>query len=234
MSVTFKNPADAVTEQGIKAVAYGASSTGKTTLCATAGVPTCLISAEAGLLSIRNAPNTVQIVEVHSVKDVQEVLEYLKKEGPPPWECLDSVSELAELCLAEERQKVKNKLQAYGEMADIIEGLIKGFRDLPNTNVLFTAKQARNKDDSNGTMLYEPGMPGQKLAAALPYYFDLVLAARVFKNDDGTIEHWLQTQKDEQYEAKDRSGLLDLFEKPNLAALEKKVSGAKSTTKKAA
>ena len=234
MSVTFKNPADAVTEQGIKAVAYGASSTGKTTLCATAGVPTCLISAEAGLLSIRNAPNTVQIVEVHSVKDVQEVLEYLKKEGPPPWVCLDSVSELAELCLAEERQKVKNKLQAYGEMADIIEGLIKGFRDLPNTNVLFTAKQARNKDDSNGTMLYEPGMPGQKLAAALPYYFDLVLAARVFKNDDGTIEHWLQTQKDEQYEAKDRSGLLDLFEKPNLAALEKKVAGAKSTTKKAA
>ena len=234
MSVTFKNPADAVTEQGIKAVAYGASSTGKTTLCATAGVPTCLISAEAGLLSIRNAPNTVQIVEVHSVKDVQEVLEYLKKEGPPPWVCLDSVSELAELCLAEERQKVKNKLQAYGEMADIIEGLIKGFRDLPNTNVLFTAKQARNKDDSYGTMLYEPGMPGQKLAAALPYYFDLVLAARVFKNDDGTIEHWLQTQKDEQYEAKDRSGLLDLFEKPNLAALEKKVSGAKSTTKKAA
>ena len=234
MSVTFKNPADAVTEQGSKAVAYGASSTGKTTLCATAGVPTCLISAEAGLLSIRNAPNTVQIVEVHSVKDVQEVLEYLKKEGPPPWVCLDSVSELAELCLAEERQKVKNKLQAYGEMADIIEGLIKGFRDLPNTNVLFTAKQARNKDDSNGTMLYEPGMPGQKLAAALPYYFDLVLAARVFKNDDGTIEHWLQTQKDEQYEAKDRSGLLDLFEKPNLAALEKKVSGAKSTTKKAA
>ena len=148
--------------------------------------------------------------------------------------CLDSVSELAELCLAEERQKVKNKLQAYGEMADIIEGLIKGFRDLPNTNVLFTAKQARNKDDANGTMIYEPGMPGQKLANALPYYFDLVLAARVFKNDDGTIEHWLQTQKDEQYEAKDRSGLLDLFEKPNLAALEKKISGAKSTTKKAA
>ena len=106
MSVTFKNPADAVTEQGIQAVAYGASSTGKTTLCATAGVPTCLISAEAGLLSIRNAPNTVQIVEVHSVKDVQEVLEYLKKEGPPPWVCLDSVSELSELCLAEERQKV--------------------------------------------------------------------------------------------------------------------------------
>ena len=234
MAVTFKNPADAVTEQGAKVLAYGASSTGKTTLCATAGVPTCLISAEAGLLSIRNAPNTVQIVEVHSVQDVQDVFNYLKKEGPPPWVCLDSVSELAELCLAEERQKVKNKLQAYGEMADIMEGLIKGFRDLPNTNVLFTAKQARNKDDANGTLIYEPGTPGQKLGAALPYYFDLVLAARVFKNDDGTIEHWLQTQRDEQYEAKDRSGLLDMFEKPNLAALEKKISGAKSTTRKAA
>jgi len=234
MSVKFKNPADAVTEQGAKVLVYGASSTGKTTMCATAGVPTCLISAEAGLLSIRNAPNTVQIVEVHCVQDVQDVFNYLKKEGPPPWVCLDSVSELAELCLAEERQKVKNKLQAYGEMADIMEGLIKGFRDLPNTNVLFTAKQARNKDDANGTLIYEPGTPGQKLGAALPYYFDLVLAARVFKNDDGTIEHWLQTQRDEQYEAKDRSGLLDMFEKPNLAALEKKISGAKSTTRKAA
>ena len=120
MAVTFKNPADAVTEQGIKGIVYGASSTGKTTLCATAGKPSCLISAEAGLLSIRNAPNTVQIVEVHSVQDVQDVLEYLKKEGPPPWVCLDSISELAELTLAEERTKVKNKLQAYGEMADIV------------------------------------------------------------------------------------------------------------------
>jgi len=72
-------------------------------------------------------------------------------------------------------------------------------------------------------------MPGQKLSAALPHYFDIVSAMRVFKHDD-ELQHWMQCNRDEQYEAKDRSGRLDLFETPNLASIKSKIEG---TTKKA-
>lgn len=234
MAIKFINPAEAVQQQGIKALVFGPAGSGKTMLCATAGEPTLIISAEAGLLSIRNAPKHVSVIEVHTRADVEEIFKFLQKEGAPPWVCLDSVSEVAAVTVAEEKLKVKDKRQAYGEMQEIMERLIKGFRDLPNTNVLFTATQAKIKDGLTGNILFEPGMPGQKLGAALPYYFDLVLAARVFKDTDGNLEYTLQTGRDEQYEAKDRSGVLELYETPDLAALSKKIQSAQTPTQKAA
>jgi len=235
MAIKFINPSEAVQKQGLKMLVYGPAGAGKTVLCSKTNEPTLIISAEAGLLSIKDAPNTIQIAEVRSRRDVEEVLTYLKTEGPPPWVCIDSISEVAETVLAEEMKNTKMPMKAYGELNAVMTDLIKAFRDLPNANVLMTCKQARAKDDSAGQMLYEPGMPGQKLGAAIPHYFDLVCAMRIFKNNDGDLEHWLQCNRDEQYDAKDRSGRLDLFEQPSLAAIKKKIEGKKiSTPKKAA
>lgn len=235
MAIKFINPSEAVQKQGLKMLVYGPAGAGKTVLCATAKEPTLIISAEAGLLSIKDAPNSVQIAEVKSRRDVEEVLNFLKTEGPPPWVCIDSISEVAETVLAEELEiNKKMQMKAYGELNKVMTDLIKGFRDLPNANVLMTCKQARAKDDSAGQMLYEPGMPGQKLGAAIPHYFDLVCAMRIFKNNDGDLEHWLQCNRDEQYDAKDRSGRLDLFEQPSLASIKAKIDGKKTTPKQKA
>ncbi len=233
MAIKFINPSEAVQKQGLKMLVYGPAGAGKTVLCATTKEPTLIISAEAGLLSIKDAPDSIQIAEVKSRRDVEEVLQFLQTEGPPPWVCIDSISEVAEVVLAEELEKTKMPMKAYGELGVVMTALIKGFRDLPNANVLMTCKQARSKDDSQGQMIYEPGMPGQKLGSALPHFFDIVGAMRVFKDNDGNLQHWLQTNRDEQYDAKDRSGCLDLFEKPDLAAIKAKISGKKSTKKAA-
>ena len=87
-----------------------------------------------------------------------------------------------------------------------------------------TAKQDRLRDEGQGNnVLYMPSMVGAKLPQAIPYLFDEVFALRVDKNDEGETTRWLQTEKDWQYEAKDRSGVLDQFEVSDLTHIFLKV-----------
>lgn len=234
MAIEFKNPADAVLAQGIKMLIFGPAGSGKTVTCATAGESTLIISTEAGLLSIKDAPNTIQIAECNTRADVEEVLSYLESNKRPAWVCIDSISEIAEVVLAEELAKTKDPRKAYGELAVIMTALIKRFRDLPDTNIVMTAKLDRIKDDMNGALLYGPGMPGQKMGQALPYFFDLVGAMRVDKDNEGKLVRSIQTNRDGQWDAKDRSGKLDVFERPNLAGIRKKILGIKPKQRKAA
>tara|TARA_R110002051_G_scaffold236987_1_gene298021 strand:+ start:243 stop:944 length:702 start_codon:yes stop_codon:yes gene_type:complete len=233
MAIDFKTPAEVVQNQGIKKVVYGYPGSGKTVLCTTTGAPTLMLSAEAGLLSIRDAKN-VSVFEVTSLDQVKEAFKHLR-DNPNEfeWVCLDSISEIAERILAEEMKATKDPRKAYGEMANKTIALIKAFRDLP-MNVVFTAKLDRDKDDATGAMLYTAGAPGRQVATQLPYYVDIVCALRVIPNQEGVLERWLQTQQDGQWIAKDRSGKLAMWEEPNLAALKAKVIAKKPAVKKAA
>ena len=226
MAIEFKNPADAVREQGIKLLVYGPSGSGKTVLCATAAEPTLIISTEAGLLSIKDAPGDIKIVECNTLNEIEAVLEYLEQKGTPAWICIDSLSEVSEVVLTEQLSRTKDGRKAYGELAIIMTALIKRFRAL-HCNVVMTAKLDRTKDDAAGTMLYGPSMPGQRMSQALPYYFDLVCAMRVgpHPKDPKKLLREIQTNRDGQWEAKDRSGKLDIFEPQNLAELKKKILG---------
>ena len=53
MSIKLTSTAQAAVDNGIKVLVHGPAGSGKTTLCATTGEPTVIISAEAGLLSLR-------------------------------------------------------------------------------------------------------------------------------------------------------------------------------------
>ena len=66
-------------------------------------------------------------------------------------------------------------------------------------------------------------MPGARLAQSLANFFDEVFCLRLTKNADGVIERSLQTSRDIQYEAKDRSGKLDPYEYPTLANIANKI-----------
>ena len=201
---------------------YGAAGSGKTVLCTTAPSPTLIISAEGGLLSIRNAD--VKAIEVKSVADINEIYDYLYNH-PKEFKtvCLDSISEVSEVVLANEKEKTKDPRQAYGTVIDEMMRLLRQFRDLP-MDVVMTAKQDRLRDEGQGNnVLYMPSMVGAKLPQAIPYLFDEVFALRVDKNDEGETTRWLQTEKDWQYEAKDRSGVLDQFEVSDLTHIFSKV-----------
>jgi phage nucleotide-binding protein len=245
MAIQLKSTKDAALN-GVKITVYGQAGAGKTSLAATTDGPTIILSAEAGLLSLRG--HDIPVIEVKTIDDVGEAYQYLSqsKEGQQfQWIVLDSISEVAEVVLANEKRSAKDPRQAYGALQDRMYEMIRAFRDLPGRNVYFSAKMASEKIDIVETrtsgalttnavvgtrMAYGPSLPGTKLGQALPYFTDLIFAMRVEKDQDGNPSRWLQTQPDDNYVAKDRSGVLDPYELPNLAAIAAKIRSTSVNT----
>ena len=224
MAIKLTTTRAAAQVNGIKVLVHGPAGSGKTTLCATTGAPTVIISAEAGLLSLRN--HDIAVIEVQSIEDVQEAYRFITEDPSAAgfeWVCLDSISEIAEVCLSAEKLATKDPRQAYGALQDKMGAIIRAFRDLPGKNVYFSCKQERQTEQATGAQLYFPSLPGQKLGQGVGYFFDEVFALRVERDAEGAVTRWLQTGRDLNHEAKDRSGALDLFEPPNLAHIATKI-----------
>ncbi|VTU25201.1 phage nucleotide-binding protein [Variovorax sp. PBS-H4] len=234
MAVQLRSTRDSAVTQGLKILVHGPSGAGKTKLCATAPGKPIIISAEAGLLSLRDVD--IPVLEVASISDVHEAYAFLiSPEGQVyDWVCIDSISEIAEVVLNTEKKLTKDPRQAYGALAEQMTDLVRAFRDLPGRNVYMSCKQDKTKDEQSGAVLYGPSAPGQRMAQALPYFFDEVFAYRVEKDPEGNTTRWLQTGRDFTHEAKDRSGALDMFEVPDLAAIAKKIVGTSPKTVAAA
>lgn len=224
MAIKLTSTAQTARDNGLKVLVHGPSGAGKTTLCATTGEPTIIISAEAGLLSLRG--HDIPVIEVASIDDVSEAYRFITESAEAQsfrWVCLDSISEIAEVCLAHEKRANKDPRAAYGALADQMGQLIRAFRDIPGRNVYMACKQARTQDQASGAQLYFPSLPGQMLGQGIAYFFDFVFALRVERDQEGNVTRWLQTGRDYTHEAKDRSGALELFEPCDLAAVAAKV-----------
>ena len=212
----------------LKVLVQGLPGSGKTRLCATTGCldETFIISAEGGLLSLREY--NITAAEVSSEDDVFEAYRWVTESDEAKgirWVCIDSLSEIAEQVLSKEKTISKDGRRAYGEMADTMAKLIRTFRDLPGKHVYMSCKTERIQTET-GALLWAPSMPGAKFAQQIPYYFDEVFALNFSRNEEkGTIDRWLQCHPDMSYVAKDRSGALDMYEAPNLQAIQQKILG---------
>ena len=221
------SPADAVQDQGAKILVYGMAGAGKTFLARTAPGKVLVISAEAGLLSIRDAQN-VEAIEVKSAAEVVEVYEALRS-GKLQYDtvCLDSISEISELLLQAEKARHKDARKAYGEVQESVTNVMRAFRDL-QMHVMFICKE--DKVNNDGTFEQAPKMVGTKLGQSITYFFDEVLALRVIEDTDEegnpVQARWLQTRIGQGYVAKDRSGKLEALEEPNLTKLIEKLGFA--------
>jgi hypothetical protein len=223
MAIRLTTTAQAAQLHGVKILCYGKAGTGKTTLCATAPNPV-IISAEAGLLSLRG--HEIPVIEVRSIDDLMEAYQWAtESEEATHFEtvCLDSLSEIAEVVLLHAKKTTKDPRQAYGELIEKMGNTVRAFRDLSGKHVYMSAKQESIKDETAGTTLYGPSMPGAKLGGQLPYLFDEVFRLNIGRTPDGTEYRYLQTRPDFQSDAKDRSGALDAMEQPNLAHIINKI-----------
>lgn len=205
----------------VNLLVYGESGAGKTTICGTAPDP-LIVSAEGGLLSL--ADKDIPVFEIQKRADCDEIYDWLKmsKEAHKyKTICFDSLSEIAEVLLADEKAANKDARAAYGIMAEEMSILIRGFRDL-DFNTVFTAKAKKVVDEATGAITFMPSVPGQQLLNNLPYFFDEVLRLDIGKDANGTFRY-LQTVGDRRFVAKDRSGKLLPQEKPDIAYIFNKI-----------
>lgn len=200
---------------GVKALVYGASAVGKTSLAATAQNP-LIFSAEKGLLSLRRF--NIPFVDVSNYKELVEAYKWFmgsneaKQIGTL---FLDSASEVAEVILAEEMKKSADPRKAYGNMQQSVYEMFRSFRDIKGKHVVLIAKQLIIQDGMNTKQI--PLMPSEKLQAQVPYFWDLVLHLHIGTNATNGVQYRaFHTQESPNWSAKDRSGNLDVLELPNI------------------
>ena len=222
MAIKVKRSGQALAD-AVKILTYGAAGAGKTSLIPTLPNP-IVLSAEGGLLSIQDAD--VPFIEVDSMATLREAYQWLSSSaeaGQYASIALDSISEIAEVCLNAEKKATKDPRQAYGAMQEQMADIIRAFRDLPK-HVYMSAKLEKAQDEM-GRILYSPSMPGNKTGQQLPYFFDEVLALRVERDAEGNSQRALMTDSDGLWVAKDRSGKLAPWEQPDLGAIITKITG---------
>ena len=220
MAINLLNTSTVVAKN-LNVLVYGQAGAGKTSLIPTLPTPV-VISSEGGLLSI--AGSAIPYVEVSSMDELRDAYQWLlSSDESKQFEsvAIDSISEVAEVCLGTEKKSNKDPRAAYGEMQTTMAEIIRSFRDL-DKHVLMTAKLEKTQDEM-GRMLYSPSMPGNKTGQSLPYYFDIVAALRVEKDAEGVTQRAMMLESDGVWQAKDRSGKLDQWEGPDLGEIIKKI-----------
>lgn len=225
MAINLKSTGN-LAGNGVKLLVYGQAGAGKTSLIPTLPNP-IVLSAEGGLLSIQDAE--LPYIEITTMAELQEAYKWLAESAEAAQfesVAIDSISEIAEVCLNYEKKVNKDPRAAYGAMQEQMADIIRVFRDLPAKHVLMTAKLEKTQDEM-GRILYAPSMPGNKTGQSLPYFFDEVLALRVERDADGNSQRALMCNSDGLWLAKDRSGKLESWEAPDLTVIINKIGAKK-------
>lgn len=209
---------------GVKILCYGQSGAGKTTLIKT--LPNVVVlSAEGGLLSIQDAD--LPFIEVSNYATLMDAYKWLTgSEEAKQFQsvAIDSISEIAEVVLHQEKKVAKDPRQAYGAMSDQMGEIVRAFRDIAGKHVYMSAKMEKSQDEM-GRVMYAPSMPGNKTGQGLPYFFDFVFAMRVEKDAEGNTQRALMCDTDGLWAAKNRGGFVNMWESPDLGAIISKIQG---------
>ena len=225
MAINLKSTGN-LAGNGVKLLVYGQAGAGKTSLIPTLPSP-IVLSAEAGLLSIQDAE--LPYLEITTMAELQEAYKWLNESAEAAQfesVAIDSISEIAEVCLNYEKKVNKDPRAAYGAMQEQMADIIRVFRDLPAKHVYMSAKLEKTQDEM-GRILYAPSMPGNKTGQSLPYFFDEVLALRVERDAEGNSQRALMCDSDGLWLAKDRSGKLESWEAPDLSMIINKIGAKK-------
>ena len=218
MALQLTTTAQLCKNRGTSMVLAGPPKIGKTVALRTLPGRTLIADVEDGQLS--NQGCEIPAVKIETWADAVELKNKLLSDQQfMQFDCIaiDSISELAEIKLAEEFTCNTNKLAAYGAMSTDITQWLKDMIKLPQ-HIIFICKYQRNKD---GHM--QPLFPGNNLAENLFFWLDEVLIMRMIQDEKNVAQRVIQCQSCDEHQAGDRSGQLEFFEHPDLGAIINKI-----------
>jgi hypothetical protein len=128
----FRPASEFAKRYGIKAVIYGGPGAGKTPMLNTAPRPV-LCATEPGLLSMR--ASSIPTVMAETVDKIDDFLKWLFQSSETKnfdTVCFDSISNMAEIILANELKTVKHGMKAYGQMSEKVFAICSGLFYLQN------------------------------------------------------------------------------------------------------
>lgn len=227
----FKSTKD-VSSERFYGLIVGESGIGKTSLVKTLPTPmerVLIISAESGLLCLSGTD--IQVFEIgnNTWEDICEIVLFLQEDNGKRFDYvyIDSLTEIVEKMLEQLKRDpklsdAKNTFLLWGKLKENMKIFLKTMRDLKKCSVVFTCLPATEKDGLELVDIFK--MPGGIKDDVKPL-FDIVMHYQIFKDEDGAPIRKLVTSDEVSKLAKDRSGLLDHYEDPDLSVIIKKVLG---------
>lgn len=202
---------------GVKAISYGGPGTGKTPVINTAPRPV-MLAAEPGLLSMNTS--TVPTYLAPSWKEISGFFDWFfgsREADNFDTLCVDSASQLCEIYLRDNPARVSHGLKLYGNMAEAVGDIFHKLYYLQRKHIYLICKQ--ETENTDGGSKYRPYFPGNDLKIKTPHLFDEVLQLGIFSIPGIGQTRAFQCHSSFDSYCRDRTGKLNQFEPPDLAAI---------------
>lgn len=213
---------------------YGMSGAGKTPIAATLPSP-IIITTEPGLRSLAHLK--LPYVQAITKKEAMDVCAWIKSSNEARQYnsvFFDSISANSENIMAEEKRKSNDPRRFSPATLGNTMEVVNEFLTIPSQShkhLVMTCKATKNTDftPGNGTYPVEPLTVVPKLGPALPYHFDEVLYLARYRNAQSGQEYAMFTcRQNDICLARDRSGMLEVWEPANLSHIINKMNGVKT------
>ncbi|MDR3154506.1 MAG: ATP-binding protein [Deltaproteobacteria bacterium] len=223
------------TDSRMVVLVIGRSGIGKTSLLRTIpeGEPVFTISAEAGLLSVRDLVTSgrVQGIVARRIDDIEAALDNLEKN--PEWRIrfrwifVDSLTELSAQCLKHYQRKFpdpKDKWNMWYAYEGRFMEVVRRVRNLQGFDVILTCLDTLELDYEKRRVIM-PDIQLKRLQKELLRYFDEAFYMTEAPVEGGRFRRYFVTQPYNDLPAKDRSGMLALTEPADLGEVKRKIFG---------
>lgn len=213
-------------QYGVKALIYGEPGTGKTPLLNSAPNPV-LLAAEPGLMSM--ATSNIPTYAAGNVAALKEFFTWLfqsKEASKYDTVGVDSISQVAEIVLADELKRQKDPRKAYGNMSQQLMEWANGLFFMQGKHAYLIAKQTTFEDASIVPPIVrkKPYFPGQDLNVKIPHLYDEILhLGKAIVPGVAMPTLAIRCQATAEIMARDRSGKCNELEPPNLGTLFSKI-----------
>lgn len=235
MNVNNLVPAHSLAFQyGVKMIGYGPPGSGKTPAVKTAPRPVIGVC-EPGMMTMRdsNLPAFAMTTPA-AIKEFFDWTFNSRECDQFDTICIDSVSEMAELVLAEEMRMNKDPRRSYGRMSERCMEWLNGLFFMKNKHVYLIAKQSYHEEIVSSIVngvpsienikRAEPYFPGQDLPMKVSHRYDLIAQCNkgTIPGVPGGPHSYFRCTPSQTIHARDRSGKLAEYEPLDLSALFKK------------